>query len=286
MLNFDLTGNGYCRDESGRFFYQMFPMEGVDAATFRILDDYRACDATSVYIHHERVKADPATFVLLDANFSKDRRWVYYRQHPVKGADAPSFEVLLDSWARDAHHAYNQNLRLKADRDSFVVLNELFARDRESAFYLGGTITGADGATFEALDAGAFQTGPGFWYRQVQGYARDRSNVYHYILTIGKPKIVKGVDLESFQVLGFSFAKDARQVYHEGAKIPSADPKTFELLGGFYSRDRKRIFYANRAMIGADRDSFEVVDVTQHYAKDRLSFYRNDLIIPPPAGFS
>jgi hypothetical protein len=278
--DFDRSGAGYQRDPDGRFFYQIFPMEGVDADTFRVLDEYRACDVRSVYICNERVKGDPATFVLLDDSFAKDKKWVYYRTFPVRGADAPSFEVLLGTWARDNRSAYNQHLRLKADRDSFVALNELYAKDRESAFYLGGTIKEADGATFETLDPGHFSTGPGFWYRHDQGYARDKNNVYHYILTIGKPRILKGVDLETFQVLGFSFAKDARKVYHEADRIPSADPASFEHLGGLFSRDRTRVFYANRTIAGADRDSFEVLDMNKHFARDCRSRYQRDVIIP------
>ena len=223
---------------------------------------------------------DPGTTVQLDENFSKTHKQVYYRGHLIRGADPGTFEVIRDGWARDGRSAYSQSLRLKADRDSFVVLNQLYAKDRESAFYLGGTIEGADGGSFEVLDEGGFSTGPGFWYRHVQGYARDRLNVYHYILTIGKPRVVKGVDLETFQSLGFSFAKDARKVYHEGVRIQKADPETFEPLGAHYSRDSRRVYYANRTMDAADRDSFEVVEDRRILAKDRFHFYQNDRIIP------
>jgi hypothetical protein len=79
------------------------------------------------------------------------------------------------------------------------LLNALFAKDQGNVFFLSGKIREAKAATFRALDRGWFIDSWGM--ESYQGYAADREQVFHYVLTIGKPRLIKGADVGSFRVL-------------------------------------------------------------------------------------
>jgi hypothetical protein len=121
---------------------------------------------------------------------------VLWRHHEVKGADPATFEVLGRFWARDAQHIYTQNsVNRQADRETFQALNYLYAKDKDHAFYLSGVIKEADAATFRVLDEGRHSR-PG-WLAPAEdddsgwafeGFACDAAQVFHYVMTIGKPR--------------------------------------------------------------------------------------------------
>ena len=114
---------------------------------------------------------------------------VYWGRHIINGADFDSFEPLNAIWAGDNRHIYITHSPLRgADRDTFCVLNKIFAKDKNKVYFLSGSIQDANPATFRALDAGWFVSA---WnLESCQGYAADDVHVFHYVLTIGKPRLV------------------------------------------------------------------------------------------------
>lgn len=107
---------------------------------------------------------------------------------------------------------------------------------------------------------------------------------------------INDVDLETFQVLDFSTAKDKNKVYvfhsdHEKFFItnPSTieDPLTFQPLqhekeigtSSDYSKDSKNVYYKFIPMNNADVDTFVLVDSQYHYAKDKNHTYMRGEIV-------
>jgi hypothetical protein len=203
---------------------------------------------------------------------------VYWGRHIINGADFDSFEPLNAIWARDNRRIYTYDSPLRgADRDTFCVLNKIFAKDKNKVYFLSGSIQDANPATFRALDAGWFV---GAWnLESCQGYAADDVHVFHYVLTIGKPRLVRGADLPSFRVLQYGFAADKAQVYHEGVRLPKANPAKFRPLGHYYSTDDTRVYYGNTMLVGADPSTFHVSPNDQVYGFDKNHKYDRHRVV-------
>jgi hypothetical protein len=205
--------------------------------------------------------------------------------HEVKGADPATFEPLNHIWARDARHIYTQNsLNRKADRATFQVLNYLYASDKNHVFYLSGTIKEADAASFRVLDEGRVLSSglsekhpEQDWAYSYKGYARDDFQVFHYVLTIGKPSVVRGADLNSFEPVGHGYARDKKHVYYELNQVKGCDPHTAVIWNQYFSGDKKRVCYLTGAIPGVDRASFEVISGMA--AKDKHHVYLRGAVV-------
>jgi len=174
---------------------------------------------------------------------------------PVRGADAATFSVFNQIWARDSKRVFVYDTLIRgADADSFEVFNELYARDKNRAYYSCGTIKNADPSTFHALDNGLRKTR--YRWKSHSGFAADKDAVYHYTLTIGKPSVLRGADPSTFKPLECDYGIDADRVYFQHTRVSKARPASFRLLGLHYATDGKHIFYGNWIVDGADVASF------------------------------
>jgi hypothetical protein len=203
---------------------------------------------------------------------------VYYNTWRCKGADAKSFEVLNDIWAKDSKRLFCVGLRLmSADHDTFRVLNDLYARDKDNIFYLGGIAKKvADPATFEVLDSGSMDT-PWHW-KSYCGYARDSRHVYFYEPSKSSyPHVMRGADPATFRVLEHGYGTDGKSVYCNDTRIDGADPATFAQINYFFARDANHVFYLSRLLPDADLESFAIISA--YCAKDRNRVYLQDKVI-------
>lgn len=206
---------------------------------------------------------------------------VYFNSVKIPGADGASFEKLNDTWGKDAKHVYAVGRRVaKADVHSFQVLNPLYARDANHAYYLGGVIKEADAASFQVLDDGVcvreWHNGFGdlvYSRGSQEGFAADETNVFHYVLTIGKPCVLKKADRKSFEVLRCGFGRDQQNAYYEKTRLQGADPQSFEVIGPLWSRDKKGVFYGGTRLSGADAKSFTILSSHDFLAKDASHYY-------------
>lgn len=225
-------------------------------------------------------RGGPIEYQLLPGSYRIDAKAVVtYLDQPIRGADAASFEVLSDTWARDRKHVYDVGRKItKADPKTFVVLNRVYARDSQHVYAsLAGVLKGADVESFEILDSGFLRPSEAVrrknavlgGFRQEAGFARDRAQVFHYAKGFGKPCVLRGADVASFQVLTNGYAKDKKHVYFEKWRLKKSDPATFEQIGSFWGRDARQVYYGNLTMRGADPDSFEIVDEAEYVSRDR-----------------
>jgi hypothetical protein len=200
--------------------------------------------------------------------YRRDGSRIFWNEDEVKGADARSFVLLNETWARDDKHVYvSGRPQRKADAPTFRVLDEVYAKDAGTVLTVAGPLPEADASSFEAL-------GPG----TSQGYGRDGHHVFHYVRTIGRPRALKNADPSSFRVIASNaitgcFGRDNERVYCESNLLPNADPASWRALGSGYSRDNLRAYFWNRRLPEVDLASFEVLPAGTPHARDKNRYY-------------
>jgi len=107
------------------------------------------------------------------------------------------------------------------------------------------------------------------------------------VLTIGKPRLIKGADLPTFRVLQYGFAVDKARAYTEGVQLPKANPAKFRPLGHHHSTDDIRVYYGNTILAGADPGTFQVGPDDQYHGFDKNQKYDRHKVVasqsPEPA---
>jgi hypothetical protein len=204
-----------------------------------------------------------------------------------------SIQRLNDTWAKDEKHIYCAGRKMaKADVISFRVLNDLYAKDANHCYFLGGIIKEADATSFEVLDDGecvqVYHNGFGdhvHTYRSQAGFAADERNVFHYVMTIGKPCILKKANRKSFQVLGSGFGRDQQNVYFEKTRLKGAHAPTFQVLPPLWGKDKNNVYYAETRLPGADPESFVVLSSHDYLAMDAAHYYDRHSEIPREQAF-
>jgi hypothetical protein len=207
------------------------------------------------------------TSVPLGYSFFERNGCVFWREKPITGALPETFVALNHHWGKDANHVYCQDLVLRnADPETFIALNALFAKDRANVYWYRSVIKDADPATFEPI-------GDDCDWDFVRGYARDCENVYHAVLTIGKPNKVKSARREMFRALGNGYGTDGTSVFYEMLRLPGADPSSWRYLGQGYSVDERRVFYFNCLLKTVDPRSLEILPGASFSARVGGSFF-------------
>ncbi len=209
----------------------------------------------------------------------------------------------------------DSNKIISADKNTFSLLVHWlpdgidgieFGKDKESVFYRGYKIDGADPATFEVLKYGNALT----------NYSKDKNHVYleNNLITGADPAtftIIKCISIDRADYCWKYVAKDKTYAYVGGdvwpvpdvASLNSGDgcsplqdknyfyrakifgeppialelpsPASFKRIGdSCYYRNNNDIYFspANK-IIGADADTFEVLSSEPYYARDKNRFY-------------
>lgn len=58
--------------------------------------------------------------------------------------------------------------------------------------------------------------------------------------------VMNDVNLPTFEVLGYGYARDAFFVFYNGKRLKGADPRTFRILNDGYARDAWNVYYYGR----------------------------------------
>lgn len=62
--------------------------------------------------------------------------------------------------------------------------------------------------------------------------------------------------------------------------MPSVDLESFRILGNSYAVDKNRVYFWGKEFVGADPSTFEIINATTHqYSKDKNHVYMSDHII-------
>ena len=313
----DAFGYGYYKDKKAIYFGEQ-KITGFNANNFSLLPalskiyypffKYYTATSSDVYggTCHGELKLlrgiDGNTAVALDSFYLKDKNGVYVSNHD------------------NACGTFNVS-KLSADANTFAVLigndgqaNTQYAKDKNSVFYQGKVIEGADPGSFQIL------SGYGVVVADYNSYAKDKNHLYYQgaifsgvdpstFTRIGSTNFMKtqnavyantdtiipGADPQSFVViangLNDGYAKDSYSVWHFAVlgsgpkKIPGADPATFVVLDDLYSKDKNNVYKSGEIVSGADPNTFAISydvntsefdphDQYEHY--DAFTLYRGE----------
>ncbi len=119
--------------------------------------------------------------------------------------------------------------------------------------------TGVDAVSFKALG---------------EEYTKDKNKVYYKWFDADRPCFFELplADPKSFEVIGFSLAKDAQHVWLKGQLLTGVDPKTLEIVNpGFVWKDANSVWYQQSVIVGADAKTFRHLD--QAFYRDANRVY-------------
>ncbi len=196
-------------------------------------------------------KADRWTFEILSQTYAKDANHIYYKGNLIPNSDPATLESLgsgPDDWngyARDAGQVYCWGEILpNAAPVSFEVIdsNLLYARDNKQVYHCADVIAQANPVTFELISGSV---------------SRDDQDYYYY-------SAVLNVDMESFTLLhnpeggGTIWGYDKNCYYIHNRCNPIPDPKNFQVISDSFAKDATHVYYLDKVLADADPQSFIV----------------------------
>ncbi|PID90068.1 MAG: hypothetical protein CSA97_04775 [Bacteroidetes bacterium] len=246
-------------------------------------------------------EANPQTFRVLDNNFARDDRHLYFRNRIADFVDYPTFRHLphLHRTYIDAKHVY----QLKTSREDFI--DENGATASADLQYLD-IIEEADAKTYRPLYPLAGETGT--------DWAKDAHHIFRH------NELVDSVDYQTFRTLTTFIHADKDFIYSEflKTKIPNSHGSSegFRIIrkqnadivytdrylyyaladslyeypvqdiatlgdfdSAFYFTLDGRVYYYNEQIPGAHAPTFEPLHKFGHMARDREHlFYKNQLV--------
>ena len=178
----------------------------------------------------------------------------------LEGANDSTFKIINSTYGLDDSHVYfNGAVILDSDPSTFEVLEGYFSRDAQHV-YISGEIFTDDPANFEIIG---------------ENISRDSQHIYWSDSIISDdPSHLEIVGSEDF----YTYLKDSKTVFVNGAVIQGADPLTFEVIADAYSRDDSHVFYFSESISEADVSTFEVIE--SPYARDADSVFWMENPIP------
>lgn len=208
------------------------------------------------------------SFTSLGYSYNARDGAAYWGGARIAGAELETFVPLSHHYAVDARRVYCQDHALRgADRASFRVLNALYAKDDDKVYYYSSVLKDAEASSFEAV-------GGDFDGNSVRGYARDRNHVFHVVLTIGKPSIIKSASAATFRALGHGYGTDGSTIFHERTRLQGAKIDSWRYLGSGYSKDAHSVYFLGDRLTSAEAQTFEALPCAMFFGRDAHRFYR------------
>ena len=222
----------------------------VDFKTFEIFDEWPNYfhDKNNVYYENKlyqiplkKIKeADRKSFILLNSEFSKDNKNVYYYGNKIKDLNSEEFEFLGNSFIKDLDIVY-----FLKNKDKAYVLKTEIGKETYEIVPLN-----VDTKTFKYSNADAYTNG--LTTAESNGYLQDKNGVYYFDMNklnkFSSDNIfskIEGADIHSFIQLMFGYAKDRNKVYFEGKELKGADVKSFKIIisnGKVLVKDKNKIY--------------------------------------------
>jgi len=194
-------------------------------------------DDRHVYSLGRRIRADRASFRMLNDVFARDRSTVFAALGPLREADAESFEI-VSTWHDDEIRMYHS-----------------YAKDRANVFFHSGMgkprlMKGADPSSFRWLG---------------MDYGADAKRVYL------SGYLVEGADPATFRHHKGPYATDASHCFYGAKRLRKLQPSTFSVvecegrLRVEFARDAHRVVFRDLELAGADPATLVVKDVGNLY---------------------
>ena len=160
----------------GRLYYEM-----IDAESFEVFYPFYAKDVNNVYTFGYSkelsdnnvmiISNNPDSFSVVHIPVAKDKDQVFACGELIENADPETIENIGStfSYFKDKNKAYWINNNgctveiISPNLDTYELVGDFYSRDKDSVFYCGKLLEGADSETFEYFD---------------NGYAKDKHTVY------------------------------------------------------------------------------------------------------------
>ena len=222
----------------------------VDFKTFEIFDEWPNYfhDKNNVYYENKLYQiplkkieeADRKSFILLNSEFSKDNKNVYYYGNKIKDLNSEEFEFEGNNFIKDLDIVY-----FLKNKDKAYALKTEIGKEIYEIVPLN-----VDTKTFKYSNADAYTNG--LTTAESNGYLQDKNGVYYFDMNklnkFSSDNIfskIEGADIPSFVQLMFGYAKDKDKVYFEGKELKGADVKSFKIIisnGKVIVKDKNKIY--------------------------------------------
>ena len=187
--------------------------------------------------------------------FGKDSKNAYFLGKKIKDVSPKGFEILDTKYVKDDKNLY------KFETDSFPYFSSSEIKTRKVS------IDGLDVKSFKVLENAK---------DSYTDYYVDKSNVY---MDKDNLKKITGADRNSFEILGYSIARDKNNVYNEGEKLENVDIASFKYFDYGIAKDKNRVFYIDRHkdIENADAKTFERMGESYYFRdKNNVFALKND----------
>ena len=226
--------------ENGKVYYKM--------PYFEIKSKVKGADAKTL----ENVGEDNMEMA---GFFGKDSKNTYFIGKKIKDVSPKGFEILDAKYVKDDKNLY----KLEDKLSSYFSSNEIKTKKV--------SIDGLDVKSFKVLENNK---------DSYFDYYVDKSNVY-----IDKDNLEKitGADRNSFEILGYSIARDKNNVYNKGEKLGNIDIASFKYFDNWIAKDKNRVFYMDdrKDIKNADAKTFERMEESYYFRdKNNVFALKND----------
>lgn len=133
-----LPGTGTYAMDQDQVYKDCQPLHGIDLASFQPLNGHYYQDAYGAYYDGTVLHTDLATFKVIDEEYAKDVKLVFYTGKVILKALPASFTVLSNGYAKDNLAVYYQGTPITAaDQASFEVTSNGQAKDKNGSYVAG-----------------------------------------------------------------------------------------------------------------------------------------------------
>jgi len=203
--------------------------------------------------------ADPETYVYFEAGLGKDKdrvyNWIYPDDEGYQGVDVATLVGVADAehgglWMKDKNQVYWRGHPVEgANPVTFEVMSGEYGRDGNKLYYTYQYIPTGDPDTLQNIES------------EIGSYQKDKNNVYYIEGGYGDSPIIETADHATFRPINSYYAKDKTRVYYGMTIIDGADPDTFVDFGTYgYSKDKNHVYMNGQIIEGEDPATFSIED--------------------------
>jgi DKNYY family len=160
--SFELLSLFFAKDINSVYFLGQ-PIEGSDPGSFKLIAGRLAEDKNHVYYSAEIISTNPEFFILMDDNYAKDDKTVWFFRNltfsrfDTLNVDSPKeFKVIDFRYASDSDRVFFHGALIHdVDLKSYQVLGNNWSKDNKNIYYRSKLCEEVDYDTFEVTIDGA-----------------------------------------------------------------------------------------------------------------------------------
>ncbi|GAB3987305.1 hypothetical protein GCM10028807_07020 [Spirosoma daeguense] len=225
-------------------------VKDADVDTFSAINKQYGKDSKHVFYRGTIIpKADPATFVHLAGDYTKDQANGYFQDQHISD-DGAHFAIVPNpaetstnvtaegiAYARDNRYVYRSTEIVDgADPATFAVVpmfNGYYVTyDRRYVYSRDQPIDGANGSSFRKITELVFTDGRNVW-----GLAVGKDTYWNRMTA---------VDIMSLKSAGTYYAQDKKHIYLGNDQLAEADPATFIETGYLTGKDKNATYQSGQ----------------------------------------